>query len=173
MLAGAMSILIRGEVSGDAQSIQAVTATAFSQARHTSHTEQYIVNVLRKTGQLAVSLVAEADGIVIGHVAVSPVSISDGAPGWFGIGPISVLPQHRRRGIGAQLMRDALGLLRRRGASGCVVLGEPGYYRRFGFLTDSNLVLPGVPPEYFQVLSFAASKPRGIVTYHEAFSAQS
>lgn len=167
-----MSVKIRGETSGDAESIEAVTAAAFLDARHTSHTEQDIVNALRKAGKLAVSLVAEANGIVIGHVAISPVSISDGASGWFGLGPVSVLPQRRRRGIGSQLVRDALGLLRARGASGCVVLGEPAYYRRFGFRTDPNLVLPGVLPEYFQVISFDSSKPRGIVAYHGAFNAQ-
>jgi putative acetyltransferase len=167
-----MSIKIRGETSGDAKSIEEVTASAFLNARHTSHTEQYIVNALRKAGKLALSLVAEADGIIIGHVAISPVSISDGASGWFGLGPISVLPQYRRRGIGYQLVRDALDLLRGRGASGCVVLGEPTYYSRFGFQTDPNLVLPGVLPEYFQAVSFDSSKPRGIVTYDKAFDAQ-
>lgn len=164
-----MSINIRGENSGDAQAIEAVTAAAFLHASHTSHTEQYIVGALRRAGQLAISLVAEADGDIIGHVAISPVSISDGAPGWFGIGPISVLPEYQRRGIGSQLMREALRILRARGASGCVVLGEPEYYGRFGFRADPNLVLPGLPAEYFQAMAFAASKPRGIVRYHEAF----
>jgi putative acetyltransferase len=149
-----------------------VTASAFLDAPHTSHTEQYIVNALRRAGKLAISLVAEADGIVIGHVAISPVSISDGTSGWFGLGPISVLPQHQRRGVGSQLIREGLRILRDRGASGCVVLGEPGYYSRFGFQADPNLVLPGVPSEYFQTVAFDSSRPRGTVTYHEAFSAK-
>ncbi len=152
--------------------IEAVTASAFLNAPHTSHTEQYIVNALRRAGKLSISLVAEADGTLIGHVAISPVSISDGASGWFGLGPISVLPQHQRQGIGSKLMRGALGILRGRGASGCVVLGEPEYYGRFGFHADPDLVLPGVPPQYFQSISFDSSKPRGTVTYHEAFEAQ-
>ncbi|HEX3395907.1 MAG TPA: N-acetyltransferase, partial [Steroidobacteraceae bacterium] len=162
-----MCITIRDETSADAETIAAVTVSAFSSAPHAGHTEQHIVNGLRTAGKLAVSLVAEADGIIIGHVAVSPVSISDGAPGWFGLGPISVLPQHQRHGIGSQLMREALRILRGRGASGCVVLGEPRYYSRFGFHADPNLILPGVPPEYFQAISFNSSKPRGSVTYHE------
>lgn len=166
-----MSIKIRGETSSDAPIIEALTASAFLNAAHTSHTEQYIVGALRRAGMLAVSLVAEADGVVIGHIAISPVSISDGASGWFGLGPISVLPQYQRRGIGSQLMREALRLLRERGAAGCVVLGEPEYYGRFGFRADPNLVLPGVPAEYFQTVSFDSSRPRGSVTYHEAFNA--
>jgi putative acetyltransferase len=129
-------------------------------------------SALRSAGQLALSLVADAEGTLIGHVAASPVSISDGASGWFGLGPISVLPQHQGHGIGSQLVREALRLLRRRGACGCVVLGEPAYYRRFGFQTDPGLVIPGVPQEYFQAMSFDSSQPRGIVTYHEAFNAQ-
>jgi len=167
-----MGIKIRREISSDAQIIEAVTASAFLNAPHTSHTEQYIINALRRAGKLAVSLVAEADGTVIGHVAISPVSISDGASDWFGLGPISVLPQHQRRGIGSQLMREALRLLRDRGASGCVVLGEPEYYSRFGIQADPNLVLPGVPAEHFQTVSFDSSRPRGTVAYHEAFSAK-
>ena len=166
-----MSITIRAETSGDAQAIEAVTTSAFLRAPHTSHTEQRIVSGLRRAGKLAVSLVADADGIVIGHVAISPVSISDGASGWFGLGPVSVLPPHQGRGIGSQLVREALRLLHDRGASGCVVLGEPAYYGRFGFRADPNLVLPGVPPEYFQAASFDSSRPRGTVTYDEAFNA--
>lgn len=168
-----MNITIRGETAKDSAAIEVVIASAFSSASHTSHTEHHIVNELRKAGKLAVSLVAEADGTLIGHVAISPVSISDGSTDWFGLGPISVLPQHQRRGVGSQLMRQALRLLRERGARGCVVLGEPDYYRRFGFRALRDLVLPEVPPEYFQSVSFGSSKPRGVVTYHQAFNARS
>lgn len=167
-----MHLRIRGETPADADEIEALTASAFLNAPHTSHTEQFIVAALRRAGKLSVSLVAEGDGALIGHVALSPVSISDGAPGWFGLGPISVLPQHQRQGIGSRLMREALRILRERGASGCVVLGEPEYYGRFGFRSDPHLVLPGVPAEYFRALSFDGSRPRGTVTYHEAFLAQ-
>jgi len=166
-----MNIRIRSETSADLSAIEAVTVSAFLNAPHTSHTEQHIVNVLRKAGKLAISLVAEADGSVVGHIAISPVSISDGATGWFGLGPISVAPENQRRGVGSRLMREALHMLRDRGASGCVVLGEPEYYGRFGFKADPNLVLRGVPPEYFQALSFYSSRPKGVVTYDEAFEA--
>jgi len=152
--------------------IEVVTASAFLKAPHTSHTEQYIVNALRRAGKLAISLVAETDGTLIGHVAISPVAISDGTSDWFGLGPISVLPRHQCRGVGSRLVREALQILRERGASGCVVLGEPEYYGKFGFQADPDLVLPGVPPQYFQAISFDSSKPRGTVTYHEAFNAR-
>ena len=166
-----MKIEIRDETAADVAAIEGVTIAAFLHAPHTSHTEQFIVDALRKAGQLAVSLVANVDGALVGHVAISPVSISDGAAGWYGLGPISVAPEYQRRGIGSRLMREALRVLREHGASGCVVLGEPGYYSRFGFRVDPNLSLPGVPVEYFQAVSFGALHPRGIVSYHSAFNA--
>ena len=167
-----MSIEIRRELAADLSAIEAVTAAAFRNAPNTSHTEQSIVNALRKARQLTLSLVADFDGTLVGHVAVSPVSISDGAPGWFGLGPISVVPEHQRRGVGSRLMCEALRILLEDGAAGCVVLGEPRYYSRFGFQVDPGLVLPGTPPEYFQAVSFGLSQPLGIVSYHGAFHAQ-
>jgi putative acetyltransferase len=167
-----MNIEIRSETAADVPAIEAVTAAAFLNAPHTDHTEQFIANTLRNAGKLAISLVAQAEGAVIGHVAVSPVAISDGASGWFGLGPISVIPEHQGRGVGSRLVREALRILRERGAAGCVVVGEPGYYSRFGFQADPNLVFPDVPPEYFQSISFGSSRPRGVVSYHEAFNAQ-
>ncbi len=167
-----MSLTVRFETPADTAAIEAVTAAAFLNAAHTSHTEQFIVNALRKAGALFISLVAETDGKIVGHVAVSPVSISDGATDWFGLGPISVLPEHQGRGIGSLLMREALRVLRESGASGCVLLGEPEYYGRFGFRAEPQLVLTDVPPEYFQAISFGSPLPCGIVCYHDAFNAQ-
>jgi putative acetyltransferase len=167
-----MDIHIRPETAADAPAIHALTEAAFRNAAHTSRTEQHIVDALRAAGKLSVSLVAEAAGTLIGHVAVSPVAISDGASGWYGLGPISVTPGHQGQGVGSRLMREALRLLRERGAAGCVLLGEPGYYGRFGFRAEPSVVLPEVPPEYFQVLVFHGELPRGSVAYHAAFDAQ-
>jgi putative acetyltransferase len=172
MIACPMNIKIRSETAADVAVIEAVTASAFANAAHTSHTEQFIVNALRKAGMLTVSLVAELEGTIVGHVAVSPVVISDGTSGWFGLGPISVVPEHQSRGVGARLMREALQMLSNQGAAGCVVLGEPRYYSRFGFQSDQRLTLPGVPAEYFQALAFNSSRPHGVVAYHGAFEAR-
>jgi putative acetyltransferase len=169
----AMDVDIRRENPADIAPIDAVTAAAFLEAPHTSHTEQFIVAALRAAGALSVSLVAEAEGVVVGHVAVSPVTISDGTPGWFGLGPISVLPAWQGRGVGSALMSAALEALRELGAAGCVVLGEPAYYGRFGFKAEPRLVLPGIPVEYFQAVVFGATAvPRGHVAYHAGFDAQ-
>lgn len=163
---------IRNETSSDVSAIEAVTIAAFLNAPHTGHTEQFIVSALRKAGKLTLSLVADANGSIIGHVAVSPVSISDGAAGWFGLGPISVAPEQQGRGVGSRLMREALRILRKQGAAGCVLLGEPEFYGRFGFRADPTLILPDVPAEYFQAIAFDSSRPHGVVSYHEAFNAK-
>lgn len=166
-----MHITLRPEHPTDIDAITHLTEAAFRDATHSSHTEQHIVNALRRHGQLTVSLVAVEGGTVVGHVAISPVTISGGATGWYGLGPISVDPAHQGRGIGSALMHAALAELRQHGAQGCVLLGEPAYYGRFGFKAHVGLVLPGVPPEYFQALPFAAEVPAGDVAYHPAFEA--
>jgi putative acetyltransferase len=160
---------IRSEAPDDGPAIAAVTVAAFRNAAHSSHTEQFIVSALRKAGQLSVALVAELQGEIIGHVAVSSVHLSDGTVGWFGIGPISVLPRLQNRGVGSQLMRSALQILKEQGAAGCVLLGEPKFYQRFGFRAEPDIRLPDVPPEHFLALSFGLTLPRGTVSYHEGF----
>lgn len=167
-----MSVRIRAETPGDIAAIEAVTVAAFLNAAHTDHTEQFIINALRRSGQLSISLVADDDGEVIGHIAFSPVSISSGTKNWYGLGPISVAPERQDQGVGTRLMEHGLAELRRLGAAGCVVLGDPDYHSRFGFRADPSLVYPGVPQEYFQSVSFSGSMPCGMVSYHESFSVQ-
>lgn len=167
-----MNALIRNEKSNaeDTHQIHLLTKHAFQNAPHTDHTEHFIVDALRRASALTISQVAIVDEAIIGHVAISPVSISDGSTGWFGLGPISVLPEFQRQGVGSKLMRSSLTTLEETGADGCVVLGDPAYYGRFGFKVVDGLVFPGVPAEYFQALSFTGTFPTGEVTYHEAFS---
>ena len=167
-----MSIIIRKELPKDIEIIEALTEEAFLKAPHTDHTEQYIVNALRKADALSVSLVAEDAEMLIGHVAVSSVTISDGSEDWYGLGPVSVIPDRQCQGVGSQLMEKALETLKSIGAKGCVLLGDPNYYCRFGFKPYPKLVFPGVPAEYFQAISFTGEVPAGTVSYHEAFNAQ-
>ena len=167
----AMSIKIRPETPNDIERIHEVTTAAFSSVAHSSNTEQYIVKALREGGALAVSLVAEGAGDVVGHVAVSPVTISDGSSNWYGLGPISVDPALQQKGIGSLLMRAALARLKVLNAAGCVLLGDPNYYVRFGFKSISGLTYAGVPPEYFQAVSFSGEFAQGEVAYHDGFGA--
>lgn len=164
--------LIRNETDGDADAITAVTLAAFATLEISQHTEQFIVKALRAAGALAVSLVAELYGRVVGHVAFSPVVLSDGTPDWHGLGPVSVLPAHQRQGIGKALIRQGLARLQAMGARGCCLVGHPDYYRKFGFRNLDQLAHAGVPPEYFLALSFDGHWPQGAVAFHEAFGAR-
>ncbi|MEG0140941.1 MAG: N-acetyltransferase [Comamonas sp.] len=166
-----MNITIRNENSDDIDAITALTAAAFEHEEHSSHTEQFIVNALRRSKQLSISLVAIENDEIVGHVAISPVRISSGATGWYGLGPISVRPDRQNKGIGSALMNAALAELKRLGGAGCVLLGDPGYYRRFGFKVQPGLTLEGMPPEYFQALSLDGDFPVGSVQYQAAFDA--
>ncbi|MFD4839318.1 GNAT family N-acetyltransferase [Achromobacter sp. NPDC058515] len=161
---------IHPETPDDRDAIFAVTQAAFKDHPHSQQTEGHINNALREAGALALSLVAREQGRVVGHIAFSPVTISDGAPRWYGLGPMAVMPQFQGRGIGSALIRDGLARLKAQGAAGCVVLGDPGYYGRFGFAATPALSYPGVPPEYFMALVFT-HPAQGIVAYHAGFEA--
>lgn len=160
---------IRPETASDAAAIEEVVRDAFRHAPHASGTEPLIVRDLRVAGALTLSLVAVDAARIVGYVAVSPVSVSDGSPGWHGLGPVAVAPSRQARGTGSALVREALRRLQEQGAAGCVVLGEPEYYGRFGFRAEPALRLEGVPPRYFQALPFGRGAARGMVTYHAAF----
>ena len=160
---------IRTERPGDEGAIAEVIESAFLLAVHRDGTEAQIVARLREAGALTLSLVAVEEEAVIGHVAFSPVTIDGEDRRWFGLGPIAVRPDRQGKGIGSALIRDGLDRLRLMGAAGCVLVGEPEYYGRFGFLADDRLIYPGLPAEYFQSLSFGQDLPMGTVAYHQAF----
>lgn len=166
-----MDILIRDETKHDYAAINAVTIAAFATLEISGHTEQFIIEALRSAGALTLSLVAELDGRIVGHIAFSPVVISDGAKDWYGVGPLSVLPAYQRQGIGKALMNAGLARMKALGAKGCCLVGHPQYYRKFGFENVAGLLLEGVPPEVFFALSFDGRYPQGNVTFHEAFMA--
>jgi len=164
-------ITIRGETDADIGTITKVTIAAFKTLEISNHTEQLIVEALRAAQALTISLVAEVNGRVIGHIAFSPVTISDDTRNWYGLGPVSVLPEYQRQGIGKALIREGLSRLRDINAQGCCLVGHPDYYRKFGFKNISGLVHEGVPQEVFFALSFDGHTPQGTVTFHEGFEA--
>lgn len=165
---------LRLEQPADVQAVNAVIRTAFASNPHSRQTESDIVHRLREAGELTLSLVAQAGdpqspGPVVGHATFAAVSISGGACDWFGLGPLAVLPDWQGAGIGGELARQGLRALRQQGAAGCVVLGEPGYYGRFGFRSTPALQLPGAAPGCFLVLPFARVVPMGTVQLNAAF----
>jgi putative acetyltransferase len=164
-------VLIRSETSADVSAISEVTVAAFKVLAISNHTEQFIVAALRTAKALTVSLVAEVDGRVVGHIAFSPVTISDGSPNWYGLGPVSVLPECQQRGIGSALIEEGMSRLKNIGARGCCLVGHPEYYRRFGFQNIRGLIHEGVPEEIFFALSLDGHIPQGIVELHVGFTA--
>lgn len=165
-------IAIRKETDSDVSAISEVTAAAFKTLEISNHTEQFIIEALRAAKALALSLVAEVEGQVVGHIAFSPVTISDGTMHWYGLGPVSVLPEHQRKCIGKALIQEGLSRLKDLGAKGCCFVGHPQYYRKFGFENVIGLSHEGVPQEVFFVLSFDGHIPKGDVMFHKGFKAK-
>jgi len=162
-------MIIRPERLADTAAIRQVVATAFQDSPHSNGREADIVDALRAGGALTVSLVAEEADSVVGHIAFSPVAIDAESSGWFGLGPVAVLPHRRRRGIAEALIKQGLAQIKELGARGCVVLGEPAFYGRFGFESDPDLRFGDLPSQYFQRLVFFGDPPIGLVNYHAAF----
>lgn len=164
-------IIIGPETDADVDAIREVTVSAFKTLEISNHTEQFIIAALRAAGCLTLSLVAEVDGRVAGHIAFSPVTISDCTGNWYGLGPLAVLPEYQRQGIGKALIEEGLSRLKGLNARGVCLAGHPEYYKKFGFRNVPGLVHEGVPQEFFFALSFDGHIPQGTVTFHEAFKA--
>jgi len=165
-----MNVLIRSEKPTDVDAIEQVTIAAFDGKWYSDQTEHFVVARLREAGAMSVSLVAELDGKVVGHVAFSVVTINGIDPGWYGLGPVSISPELQKQGIGSKLIKEGLSVIKAKGAKGCVLEGDPAYYQRFGFKTYPGLFYEGTPaPEYFMALPFYDEVPEGKVEFHKAF----
>ena len=164
-------IIIRSEIGADVDAITEVTVAAFKTLEISNHTEQFIIEALRANKALTISLVAEMDECVVGHIAFSPVTISDGTQNWYGLGPVSVLPRYQRKGIGKSLILEGISRLKNLNAKGCCLVGPSNYYKKLGFKNVSGLVYEGVPQEVFLVMSFDGQIPQGTVNFHDGFKA--
>jgi len=163
------SFHIREEIPADVDAIHALTAEAFAPMSYSDGSEPGIVRALRADGDLSLSLVAEANGKIIGHVAFSEVKLT--TPGdWVGLGPISVSPNEQKRGVGSAMIHAGLDHFRNSGAAGCVLVGDPGYYSRFGFAADGAVSYMGLESRYVQWLAFSATTPSGEIQYAPAFT---
>jgi len=150
---------IRPEASEDIPGIRNVVRVAFGRAG-----ESDLVDGLRRSGQLIVSGVAVSDGRVAGYVAFSGVTVGEAGRA-VALGPVAVAPGWQRKGVGSALVRWGLEECRRLGHTGVIVLGDPGYYGRFGFATASRFGIEcpfRVPAEAFMVLELLAGAVGGI-----------
>jgi putative acetyltransferase len=164
-----LQIEIHPETADVVDDIRAINIEAFRDHPISRQTEHLIVGALRDTGSLDVSLVAVSEGRTVGHIAFSKARVGDSESGWFLLGPVAVLPGFQGQGIGSALVESGLAALRSRHADGCVLVGDPRYYRRFGFRTFPDLAYEGVPHEYVLALPFADATPRGLIVADTAF----
>ena len=166
---GRSEAVIRAEDVSDIAAIHRVVTAAFASVIHSNHKESLLVDELRNSGALSVSMVAECNGQIVGHVAFSPVTVDGHLCDWYGLAPLAVVPVYQRRGIGTRLVNAGLESLRVIGAEGCAVLGEPEYYRRFSFGARDKLILENLPRQFFLARSFTGAYAYGTVAYHRAF----
>ena len=163
-------MIIRPETPSDHDSIRDILIAAFANHPYSHQTEHLIVEGLRADDALTISLVAEVDGELVGQIAFSSVKIGGKDCGWLGLGPVAVLPSQQRQGIGTALVNEGLKTIRSLGAMGCVLVGDPAFYRRFGFEHNPALRMEGVPAEVLLCLPMCGQMPEGNVTHHPAFS---
>lgn len=165
-------MIIRQEKNTDFDSITNVTIEAFKEHPISKQTEHFIIKALRSAEVLTVSLVAEIDEKIVGHIAFSPVKISDSKSDWYGPGPVSVLTEYQKQGIGSKLINEGISILKEKGVKGCALVGDPNYYKRFGFKNYPQLIHEDVPPEVFVILPFCEAIPKGTVEFNKGFRAQ-
>ncbi|WP_064691912.1 GNAT family N-acetyltransferase [Rhizobium aegyptiacum] len=160
---------IRYEMPADVDAIEDLTSAAFKPMPYSEGTEAEIIRRLRLSGDLAISLVADEEGEILGHVAFSPVTIDGVHDGWFGLGPISVAPQRQRQGIGRALIARGIESLKAMGASGCALIGNPEVYGGAGFSSDGQLTYHNLDTRFVQRIVFRGAAPSGVLRFAPAF----
>ena len=168
----ATPVQLRAEHAGDHAAIYDLTKRAFAPMPYSGGDEQDLIDALRHAGALEISLVAEQDDTLVGHIAFSPAFTEEGAGGWFALGPVSVEPQLQKTGIGSALIKQGLAVLQDRNAKGCVLVGNPDYYGRFGFEPAPESCPEGEPAEYYQMLPMKADRTDYVVGSHKLFHAE-
>ncbi len=164
-------MIIREENPGDIETIHQLTYDTFAPMTFSDNSEADCINRLREDGDLFISLVAIVDDAIVGHIAFSKASIDATEGAWVGLGPISVHPDHQRRGIGRAMIADGLAKLKHHGADGCVLIGNPDVYSSSGFISDGRLTYKEIPVQFVQHVRFTATSARGEITFAPALEA--
>ena len=162
---------IRREAPGDERAIHDLVKRAFAPMPFADGDEQDLVDTLRERGELVLSLVAvDPEGAIIGQVAFSPTTIDHAECGWFQMAPVAACPTLQHCGIGSALIREGIERLRRSGAMGIAVVGDPAYYERFGFAVTPDLVPQSDhDAPFFRAMPLGGAAPGGILRYSSAF----
>ena len=156
---------IRPEVEADYERVHAITEAAFAPMPFSNVSEPRVIRTLREDSDVTLALVAQMDSRPVGHIMFSPIKVTDGGDGWIALGPVSVDPDHQKQGVGHALIVEGLKRIERTGAPGCILIGNPAYYSRFGFIGDGRITYRDLPAPVVQWLSFGQEKPGGEVTF--------
>jgi len=168
-----MNMVIRDETVADERAIFQLTKRAFAPMPFSAGDEQHLINALRNSGALAISMVAVQGDRVVGHIAFSPAKCRDQDDKWFALGPVAVEPELQGQKIGSALVEAGIQRLKGVYASGCILTGDPNFYSRFGFKPFPALCPPGEPPEYFMMLPLLCASPSEVVEFHPLFHSAS
>ncbi|MEM8919215.1 MAG: N-acetyltransferase [Pseudomonadota bacterium] len=164
-------ISIRGEKKSDEAMIYEITTRAFAPMPFSDGNEQDLIDRFRKSGALEISLVAELEDAIVGQVTFTRAFAADGSPGWYALGPVAVEPELQGQRIGEELIEAGLAELRKRAAAGCILVGNPDYYRRFGFRGFPELRPERQPAEFYQILPLDVAEPDVVIEFHPLFYA--
>lgn len=164
-----LHLIIREKNRKDEGVIRTLIDKAFLGRPYSHGTEGVLVESLCRQSALAVSLLAEVDSQIVGHIAFSPGYPEDGAGGWYALGPVAVLPSLQRQGIGFSLVARGLAALAGMHAAGCILVGDARYYSHFGFENMPHLAPSTEPAEYFMVKLLAGPLPKTPAQFHQAF----
>ncbi|PHR16494.1 MAG: GNAT family N-acetyltransferase [Sphingopyxis sp.] len=162
-------MLIRLEQHGDVAAIHDITERAFAPMRYADGNEQDLIDRFRDAGAMALSLVAEREGAVVGQVTFTEALAADGSSGWYALGPVAVEPGLQKQHIGSKLIEAGIAELRARDAAGCVLTGDPAYYSRFGFRPYPDLSPDAQVAAYYQILPLRVSAPDSVISFHPLF----
>lgn len=174
-----MDIVIRQEQEDDYKKTEYVVEEAFKTAEYTDHTEQFLVAKLRNSNAFVpeLSLVAEHDGEIIGHIMLTKVIIRNDTKEEeaLSLAPLSVLPEYQKEGVGSKLIEEALKTAKKLGFKSVIVLGHDQYYPKFGFKPGKNwgIISPfDVRDEFFMALELEEGSLKdvsGLVIYPREF----
>ena len=162
-------MIIRPETENDFDAIAKITADAFAPKPYSQGTEPAVIDAVRASADLTLSLVAEEDGVLLGQITFTPVTIDGVHKGWFGLGPVAVRPNRQSEGIGGALIREGLERSKQIKAAGCVLVGDPAYYGRFGFQNDCGLLYAGLDAHVIQKLVLTGPDKTGTLAYCASF----
>ena len=162
-------MIIRPETENDFETIAKITAEAFAPKPFSQGTEPAVIDAVRASADLTLSLVAEEDRVLLGQITFTPVTIDGVHEEWFGLGAVAVRPDRQSEGIGGTLLREGLERLKLMNAAGCVLVGDPAYYGRFGFKNDCGLLNGELDARVIQKLVLTGPDKTGTLAYCASF----